>query len=1275
MQINRNTLNQSIEDPAYVLCKASGERVGIIQCTTEKSYDRKWLEPNEIHCDTNMMIDGKKNPIYDSIDIWKYIEVPDLQERFIITSVGVTAEGTQYESKSIEARSCEIEIGQAYVDEMLINEGVTGSLDGVVLYQPGNQGKSLLHLLINEQLKTWTIGHVDAALASMQRSFDWSRKDVYSILMEDIATAFDCYVIFDSWAKTINLYQLSTYSGDTNISVSFYNLLEKTEMSIDLDSIKTCLTVTGANDLNLREVNMSSDKIISLDYFHDLEYMSQSLYDAYTTWAALPNATVNVSGMRFKSGVVTQSEIQGKTNRQAFEILLNKYQTWYTNIHKQTSLNMPARYNERKIGYGVFYDPSDPYNTSKCKTFSKQTATTVVSSLPSSGQSTSTLYIVNNSSSYAMYRWTGSAWFNVNVWTGYALNILNEQYKSAENVQAVAMKAGYGNANSTDSTVKARYTDTYLPAYYTVKAIEAQIPVVESSIASLQSDQSYYLEYDKNLIVTRTSMNTNFTAAQLKELSTFFRNDVLSSDNFIVTDSMTDAERFDMLHAMLDYGTKELAKVSQPQLTFSATLANLFTIPAFDVYSGDFDVGNYIHVTIRDDYMVKPRLLTIHINFLDQTDFSVTFGNVARTARNIYTDIQDALNAATSAATSVSYNQSYWSASAEETDTIGKTLAEGLLSQGNYLKNGDDSELVMDSRGVFVTTTSGTYANKDAIFMGGGRILFTNDNWKTVSMSVGRANISYPRIQNNQITYVTESRFGTYADFVVAGYIGGSMIVGGDIYSSNYKTSTDKNSGNAGTHINLTDGTFEFNGKSNGKKRLTLNASGELEVNGKIHASSGHIGSNDNGTGGFEITANKLYNTKSALTESKNGVYIGTDGIGLGGTTTYDTASGGSVTRSMFQVNSQGELYTGNINAKGRIHATSGYIGDKTNGFTITSTYIANGKTGLSDARAGVYIGKDGIGLGTNSPFKVTNAGVLTATSGYIGGWTLAPNSLSNQGIVIASNNAGYASIYATNDKWYIKGDGTVKFKEGEIGGATIANSSISAGTGDYAWAINSNGSVNFKYGTIGGWNIEKDRLRAKNISIKSDGSIYHSNNGNSNWGIESDGSAYFTDVYITGVDRGSTFGDMGYDNDGYTWGHFSGGSTYGSSNETPFEGNCTTHIESLAVAKIKADKADIGYLVSSDIESINVTAKNLKVAYANITDVKVKDAQIDSIDAGKIKTGTISTERLNCSEIWNKGVGAIEDLEATKSFTFKHEDVEWGYISGQKCLISGGSA
>lgn len=79
-------------------------------------------------------------------------------------------------------------------------------------------------------------------------------------------------------------------------------------------------------------------------------------------------------------------------------------------------------------------------------------------------------------------------------------------------------------------------------------------------------------------------------------------------------------------------------------------------------------------------------------------------------------------------------------------------------------------------------------------------------------------------------------------------------------------------------------------------------------------------------------------------------------------------------------------LYANNVYLTGSINAVAGYIG----GFTISATeglYAGTAGTRVQmKAGAGFWAGATAIG---DAPFSVTNAGVLKATSGTVGGWTL----------------------------------------------------------------------------------------------------------------------------------------------------------------------------------------------------------------------------------------------------------------------------------------------
>ena len=130
--------------------------------------------------------------------------------------------------------------------------------------------------------------------------------------------------------------------------------------------------------------------------------------------------------------------------------------------------------------------------------------------------------------------------------------------------------------------------------------------------------------------------------------------------------------------------------------------------------------------------------------------------------------------------------------------------------------------------------------------------------------------------------------------------------------------------------------------------------------------------------GGFTIGTSDIHNGMTSFADTHDGVYLGTDGIGLGG--------------GKFRVSAAGALYS-----------VSGLIGS----FNIGQTALYNGMTSLDDTtHNGVYIGTNGIALGKGA-FKVTAAGALTATSGSIGGFAITSSSIGTTSTAYGSGATG----------------------------------------------------------------------------------------------------------------------------------------------------------------------------------------------------------------------------------------------------------------------------
>ena len=73
MRIKRNHYDDMLV-PSFVLCKANGDRLGTIKCTSKKSKI-KFNDYNELSFTTYLYNDGVKSDLYDKIAELQYIEV------------------------------------------------------------------------------------------------------------------------------------------------------------------------------------------------------------------------------------------------------------------------------------------------------------------------------------------------------------------------------------------------------------------------------------------------------------------------------------------------------------------------------------------------------------------------------------------------------------------------------------------------------------------------------------------------------------------------------------------------------------------------------------------------------------------------------------------------------------------------------------------------------------------------------------------------------------------------------------------------------------------------------------------------------------------------------------------------------------------------------------------------------------------------------------------------------------------------------------------------
>jgi hypothetical protein len=157
-----------------------------------------------------------------------------------------------------------------------------------MLYNASNPSDTTTLLgLIMPLIPNWSINSVDSSVASLYRTFDISDSNVYQFFTTDASTSYGCIFNFNLLERSIDIIAIDSSPAETDIYLSFDNLLKDIAYEEITEEITTCLYCYGGNDLTIRNVNpLGSNSIYNFTYYKTANWMSQGLIDAIDAWEA-----------------------------------------------------------------------------------------------------------------------------------------------------------------------------------------------------------------------------------------------------------------------------------------------------------------------------------------------------------------------------------------------------------------------------------------------------------------------------------------------------------------------------------------------------------------------------------------------------------------------------------------------------------------------------------------------------------------------------------------------------------------------------------------------------------------------------------------------------------------------------------------------------------------------------------------------------------------------------------------------------------------------------
>lgn len=343
------------------------------------------------------------------------------------------------------------------------------------------------------------------------------------------------------------------------------------------------------------------------------------------------------------------------------------------------------------------------------------------------------------------------------------VNSLKEEIDIYSSIQDVQIAAEWDKKDEDSGEYKA-YISNLNKLNATKKELEKKQKAVEDIQTQIQKVQN-----EITLISEDISVNKNFTPENLDRLSLFLREDEYSDDCFYVSEIDTDLDKINTQKELLVAGQKELKKISQPKLSFSASMKNIYAMPEFAPILNQFSLGNFVKVKMRDNFIKKARLLEVQLNFSDLSNFSCTFGDLlsAKDQGDIHADL---LAQAVSAGKAVASGSSYWQKGYDVATAIDERIRNGLIDATTSIKSNSAGQSVSwDNYGIHLRKVVDGVLDNHEGWITNNKFLYSDDNFQTTKSVFGNYTID------------GEEYWGILAGCVRAGLVEGSNIVGGQI--------------------------------------------------------------------------------------------------------------------------------------------------------------------------------------------------------------------------------------------------------------------------------------------------------------------------------------------------------------------------------------------------------------------------------------------------------------------------------------------------------------
>lgn len=971
--------------PNFIVRNFDGKAIGVLGHIINPTADIRYNEISQISFEYPSHVNGKKLNEYDLLTGMRIIDVEGFGQ-FTLHNPEENDKGVK-SSKICSGYSLEYEFTNKSIS---LEEGTYN------FWNPFAPDSTILGIILSE-MPSWNLGTVSTRLIGKYRTFSVDGVSIYDFMKSDLEKTYECIFDFDTYKREINVRSKYDVVPTKPVYIATNNLAKEIVVEENIDDLFTVLDVNGAEGVDIRSVNpMGENRIYNLDSYMTEEYFSASIIQKWNNWkltfenyqtlyyslvvaqnmqisryatesAVLTDLQGELTGLESQKAALLQavamdsslnsklstinSQIQAKENQITSQKNLltqiksqaNSYTSQLKQINKETAFSSFFTDNELKI--------LDRYFKCGSLTDSSFVASEVdsYSSESSVVRNFSSTFEIENCTTVRMSTYTNDITFYTI--RGGSINVNNAQFKL--------------NSEVVSGTLQVNRDNTFVMSLYLSRGTinDNKFPSGTLSLTGrLYTNVSY----------TDTSIRFN-----------------TSSTTAYMTYETSEYQRMSIAWDLFEYGKEILDIKAYPVYHFTVDSSNFFAIDDFVSFAKEFTLGEriYLHLSMG---VIEPIVTGISIDFDDLTQLELEFASDFQVKNGKFSWL-DNLDQSVSVSKTLDFNQFNYSnfVNSGANTNIKKFMESALDTMKNMILSGTHNEITIDQAGLRCRKydeASGGYSPKQ-IWMAHNALMFTNDGWNTATIGIGEFvdknlgslyGIVTPALvgtilAGNNLIIESEKTDGGIAIFKMDGE-------GASLHNASFNLY-----GSTGGRIDL-GAVFGIVGGGDKNTMFYYNSKGQptgvrTEKNRSVTRIA-YLASGDVPNANFWIDMYGDVYLKGVI-DAVGGIFRGS--LEVGGPTAFRVDSqgnlsiGGTATNPNFYVDANGNVRAKSADIKGRIDASSLYVGGKnilTN--TTGSNHLATGNSKISSDYLDLY----GITIrnkATNAvTFQVSDSGVIT---------------------------------------------------------------------------------------------------------------------------------------------------------------------------------------------------------------------------------------------------------------------------------------------------------